>query len=292
MTLYPTPAVSLTQHPATLSEADISNDVDHEAIASTSIQRLLSLCADSLAHNAIWRDSCALTGTLRTFYGPRVITRVWDDSAKEHRPYYFAIVPGSSRIVRAGPKVSWVEATFSFEIKGDRPARCSGVVGLIPKSTLDKDNWKIWLLCTVLEQPVGFPDVDRLVPGPPTSNAADGGKHQAGEEHIASVNGGASVGDPDTISYLDCLVVGAGIGGLCMAGRLKTLELSCIIVEKHASVGDTWKYGRYDSVKLHTSKDYSQLPGLPPTFGPEEPYHITGRGLADGFQRYAGHFRD
>lgn len=257
--ILPTPAVSLTEHPATLPEADIAEDLDVREIVGHVLARLLELTEGQLASNAIWRDSLAFTGTFRTFFSPETVVKHWRVLAAEQRPCKLFAVPDSGRVARFGPKTSWVESDFIFETQGALPARCSGKIGLVPQD----GRWKIWLLCTVLEQPHGFPDVDHLVPGPDA---------------------------PLVSQCYDCIVIGAGIGGLCMAGRLKALRMSYLVIDKHESVGDVWVKDRYDSVKLHTSRCYNQLPGLPKTFRPEDPYLLSGQDLKQGFQRYVDTF--
>ena len=140
--------------------------------------------------------------------------------------------------------------------------------------------WKIWLLCTILERPDGFPDVDDLRP-PQHASMSNGALESAQEQ---------SNGAPNPPEYVDCAVIGAGVGGLTQAGRLQSLGLSYVVIEKHPSVGDTWIKDRYESVKLHTSKPYNQLPGNPPTFTKEDPYHLPAAAVADGFRRYAKTF--
>ncbi|KAK3668421.1 hypothetical protein LTR22_000713 [Elasticomyces elasticus] len=266
---FPTPAVSLTAHPASLPEAEISDGIDHVAVAESAIAQLARLDTDCLASNAIWRDTLALTGTLRTFFRPALISTVWTKLSQRHRPNNFELIAGSSRVARFGPKAAWVEARFSFELDGERAGRCSGILGVVPSLDVEgRTRWQIWLLCTILEQPLGFPDVDRLEPVPCSLADAPQGHSDQREPRD-----------------LDCVVVGAAMGGLCMAARLKALGLSYVVVDKHDDVGDTWVKDRYDSVKLHTSKAYSQMPGYPQTFGPDDPYHLTGKDLRSGFQR-------
>ncbi|KAK5716971.1 hypothetical protein LTR17_016188 [Elasticomyces elasticus] len=271
---FPTPAVSLTAHPATLPEAEISDAIDHVAVAKSAIALLARLDTDCLASNAIWRDTLALTGTLRTFFSPALISNVWTLLSQKHRPNKFELITGSSRVARFGPKAAWVEARFSFELEGERAGRCSGILGVVPSLDVEGRNpWQIWLLCTILEQPQGFLDVDRL-------ELVSSGPDQSTQEHTYEHES----------QDLDCVVVGAAMGGLCMAARLKVLGLSYVVVDRHNDVGDNWVKDRYDSVKLHTSKAYSQMPGYPQTFGPDDPYHLTGKDLRSGFQRFVKTF--
>lgn len=256
---FPTPAKSLSKHPATLPEVHIPDDTDSEAIATAVLPQLLDLKADSLTDNAIWRDTLALTGTFRTFHTPEKVAKAWRYLCKTSTIRDLAITAGTSQVLRFGPKACWLQASFSFTTDGACPSTCSGSLGLVPHG----DSWKIWLITTILERPLGFPDVDRLEAGPPESNNA---------------------------ALLDCIVVGAGMAGLALAGRLKAIGLSYTVMEQHAGIGDIWTQARYDSVKLHTSRDYNQLPGDPRSFRPEDPYHLSSHDVAMGFQRYVKTF--
>jgi len=82
----------------------------------------------------------------------------------------------------------------------------------------------------------------------------------------------------------DCVVVGAGMSGLCTAGYLKAAGIDAIIVERNASIGQNWT-DRYDSVSIHTSRSCGQLP-FKPTWGPEYPYHLGISHLNEGYQRF------
>lgn len=285
---FPTPAVSLTEHPATLPEADIPEDADPQNIAASAILHLSDLPLERLARNVIWRDSLALTGTLRTFFGPKLLSTVWHELSTKQKPLNFRIVPGSSRVVRLGPRAAWVEARFSFETRGKVPASCSGIIGVVPRTGPDSEEggWKIWLLSTILEQFDGFPDVDKLEPNHRLDTSGLNGPACL-DGHI---NGDASPNERRSSDYYDCVVVGAGIGGLCMAGRLKAMNLSYMVVEQKEAIGDTWRLERYASVKLHTSREYNQMPGTPRTFSSDDPYNLSGEDYANGFQRYVRTF--
>ena len=117
---YPSPVVSLTEHPASLPEADISDTVNHEKIATSGLELLSRLCETDLTDNAIWRDSLALTGTLRTFFRPGAVIEAWEELSSKKQPKNFAIIPNSSHVTRLGPKTSWIEARFSFDIHGEK----------------------------------------------------------------------------------------------------------------------------------------------------------------------------
>jgi hypothetical protein len=255
---YPSPVVSLTEHPATLPKVEIPDDIDQERVVTAILPSLLDLNVDALAENAIWRDQLALTGTFRTFYSPELVAKTWRHLCKQSTISNLAITAGTSQILRFGSN-AWLQASFTFTTSGGCPAKCSGTIGIIPHN----GTWKIWLFTTILEQPLGFPNVDKLEPGP--SNL-------------------------DTNSLLDCVVVGGASAGLSLAGRLKSLGLSYAVLEQHAEVGDIWTKHRYDSATLHTSREYNQLPGSPRPFRLEDPYYLSSHDLAAGFKRYVSTF--
>ena len=256
---FPTIPVSVTEHPATLPEADISDAIEKEVIASAALPALVDLEPAALTENAIWRDLMALSGTFRTIHSRDLVAKTWRHLSGRANITDLKVTPGTCTILRFGPKACWLQANFTFKTSGACPATCSGSLGLVPH----EGAWKIWLITTILEQPYGFPDVDDLRPGP------------------------VQVYHPDR---LDCVVVGGGVAGLGMAGRLKAIGLSYAVIDEHASVGDVWAKARYDSVKLHTSRDFNQMPGTPRTFGPEDPYYLNGQDIATGFQKYVKTF--
>ncbi|KAA6408835.1 MAG: dimethylaniline monooxygenase (N-oxide forming) [Lasallia pustulata] len=352
-----TPAASISTLPGSLPVAHVADDVDAAAVAAPFMMRLESLNADDMTHDALWRDSLALTGTFRTFYSAAVIQAAWKDRASRNHPVGFTLNPHSARIARHGPKTSWVEASFVFETQGPLPTKCSGFLSLVPDG---KGVWKIWVLCTILEQLKGYGNPDVLTPraevATGTSNgvigyvgsaaemangAANGvnrhpkpaadttsgpssgvnGYAVNGTSHgtangVASVNGhtkpaadttnghsrgvnghevnGTSHGTANGINghaepkHFDCVVVGAGQAGLSTAGRLKAMGVSCVVLDRNSRVGDNWML-RYDSVKLHTVRQFAHLPGET-TFGPEWPMFLTKKDLATGYQRYVDRF--
>jgi cation diffusion facilitator CzcD-associated flavoprotein CzcO len=59
----------------------------------------------------------------------------------------------------------------------------------------------------------------------------------------------------------DCIVVGAGPGGLAVSRELRRHHVPHIVLERGARVGHCWR-SAYDSLRLHTGKHLSALPGL------------------------------
>ncbi|MEU4221308.1 NAD(P)/FAD-dependent oxidoreductase [Actinoplanes sp. NPDC026623] len=58
------------------------------------------------------------------------------------------------------------------------------------------------------------------------------------------------------------MVVGAGAAGLAVAAQLKARGVDCVVVERGPGVATSWR-GRYDRLRLHTTRRLSGLPGFP-----------------------------
>ncbi|KAK5166750.1 hypothetical protein LTR04_000461 [Oleoguttula sp. CCFEE 6159] len=264
------PAFPIADLPGSLPQVNIL-EVDHAALASAAVKRLGSLNADHLADDAIWRDTFAFTGTLRTFYGPKCILAAWTELAKIHRPANFALIPNTSMIARYGPMTSWIEACFEFDTRGRHALKCSGIIRIVPDGG---GQWKTWNVSTILEGIDEFPDVDTLEPV-----AVKGTQNGINGHHEISAEAMNRMGSEMT--YFDCIVVGAGMSGLCMAGRLEALGVSYLVVDRNSTVGENWT-GRYESVKC-------QMP-----FGriwpSEDPYFLEGKDLARGFQNFVNRY--
>ncbi|KAK4985614.1 hypothetical protein LTR66_008117 [Elasticomyces elasticus] len=246
--LQRTPAFPIAELPGSLPQVNIP-EVDHAALASAAVKRLGSLDADHLADDAIWRDTLAFTGTLRTFYGPRRILAAWTELAEIHGPANFTLIPNTSMIARYGPITSWIEACFEFDTRGRHASSCSGIIRIVPDGG---GQWKTWNISTILEGIDRFPDVDTLEPVAvkSTQNGTNGHREIVAE----AKNGMKHNGMGSEMTYFDCIVVGAGMSGLCMAGRLEALDVSCLVVDRNSTIGGNWT-GRYESVKLHTCKE-------------------------------------
>ncbi|GAA3877885.1 NAD(P)/FAD-dependent oxidoreductase [Streptomyces sedi] len=57
-------------------------------------------------------------------------------------------------------------------------------------------------------------------------------------------------------------VIGAGPGGLATAAALARRGVRAVVVEKSPDVGASWR-GHYERLRLHTTRRWSSLPGLP-----------------------------
>lgn len=57
-------------------------------------------------------------------------------------------------------------------------------------------------------------------------------------------------------------IVGGGPGGLATAAALRRRGIHAVVLEKSPSVGASWR-AHYDRLRLHTTRRWSALPGLP-----------------------------
>ncbi|GAQ05930.1 hypothetical protein ALT_3251 [Aspergillus lentulus] len=246
-----------------LPSAIIPDDVDLASIASSFANSFARLSAPDFAEVAIWRDCFALTGTLRTFYSPWTVSEVYRNRCLARQAQSFCVQADEAHVVRISPSCSWINVPFRFETNASPAACCSGVLSLIPSG--ENGEYTIWMLQTLLDRFRGYPSVDTLDP-------------------TAQI---PSVGDSTT--DFDCLIVGAGHSGLNVAGRLKALGVSYLVIDKNPRVGDNWRL-RYDSAKLHTIRDYSHLP-FERNFAHVDHEFLTKDDLAEGFASWAEKYR-
>lgn len=212
---------SLTKFPVSLPFTPIQSDVDAESICNSFLPQLTTLTSSSLIASAVWRDIYALTGTLRTFIHPSSILTAWNEVTKLQQLSNFSLQPNSAQLIHAGP-ANWIQASFSFETV---KCICEAIIALVR----DEDGeWKIWVLRTILVELKGDDrfSIDFLEP-----ESSEEAQNQKAEEN-----------------HFDCIIVGAGQSGLSVAGRLKALGLSYVVLDKYLEVGDNWKM-RYDSCK-------------------------------------------
>jgi hypothetical protein len=245
--------------PGALPLTQVDPDVDHAAIAESCILKLNNFTPDIFTADAIWRDIYALTGIVRTFSGVGSISDAWTDLLPLHRPAAFKYMPGSSKIARLGKDHSWIAARFTFCTSGTPATRCSGQIGMVPTSD---GQWKVWMITSILEELDGFANPDYMT--------------AAGVSSVRQT--------PENGADYECIVVGAGFAGLCLAGRLKAMGVNYLVIEKNRNVGDNWT-NRYDSARFHTTKYYSDMP-FTPIFREGYDYFPSGEELARGYQNY------
>lgn len=228
--------------PGSLPKAKIPPNVDFEAAVSQVLELFPRLQKHHFTPDALWRDTYALTGTIRTFYFDSSVASTWASLSDSHGLLDATLVPGSVKVIKPEAGVEWIDCSFTF--KTLTPAtECSGILSLVPS---DDGQWRIWVLRTFLEQLSGHGNVDKLDP-------ANGGDEKNGNS-----------GTTENHHYhFGAVVIGGGQSGLSVGGRLKALGVSYVILEKNVQVGDAWKL-RYESARRKFSPSPIMLK-LPPS---------------------------
>ncbi|KAF2464232.1 FAD/NAD(P)-binding domain-containing protein [Lindgomyces ingoldianus] len=260
--------VPVSSLPGSLPSINMPLDTDPKLVASSIPLNLEGLNESNLAQEALWRDSFALTGTLRTLYSPACIIPVWREVCNRRSPTSFELKIQSANIVRIGELASWVDAPFTFKTASTPRTTCSGIFSLVPASS---GTWKIWVIRTILEQLDGENDVDKL-------RACE----QPFNRTMSTLNANCTANGEDNPSSFDVVIVGGGQAGLSVAGRMKALDISYVVMEKNQEVGDNWKL-RYGSARLHTIRQYSHLP-FNRTFPSHYQEWLTKDDLAQGYK--------
>ncbi|KAF2405184.1 FAD/NAD(P)-binding domain-containing protein [Trichodelitschia bisporula] len=260
-----TPAFPISKLPGALPTTSVPDGIDPLPVAEDCLSRLQDLDDTLISSQTIWRDLYALTGTVRTLHGAANVVPAWRKLWSDHQPVNHRITPGSVKIVRPpGPPTSWVEAKITFQTSGVPPLLCSGILRIVH----DSQTWKLWTMITMLQGIDGLGNVDECEP------VVD----WQVERPLTPFS------DSNGSNVHDCVVVGAGMSGLCVAGYLKALGVSAVVLEKNAYIGQNWT-DRYDSVRIHTSRAYGQLP-FARMWGPEYPYHLGINDLKEGYQKF------
>ena len=219
-----------------------------------------------------WRDALALSWTLQTVNGRDAILSELRLLADRAAPNKFAIDPDRAAprsVMRAG--TSCVEAIFKFETA---TGRGSGILRLIPDAG-DGNRLKAWTLLTALEELKGFEEP--LGVSRPRGNAYS--RDFRGPNWLDLRKASADYADRDPT----VLVIGGGQSGLCIAARLKQLNVDTLIVDREQRIGDNWRK-RYHALTLHNQVQVNHLPYM--LFPPSWPTYIPKDKLANWFEAY------
>ncbi|QPC69277.1 hypothetical protein HYE68_000029 [Fusarium pseudograminearum] len=112
---------------------------DMLSVATKTLQYFPQLEKHHFAADALWRDTYALTSTIRTFYYDDSVAAEWYILSNSHDLSRASIVPGSAKVISLGDGIAWVDCTFTSE-------------SLTPATNCPDGSWKIWVLRTILEQ--------------------------------------------------------------------------------------------------------------------------------------------
>jgi cation diffusion facilitator CzcD-associated flavoprotein CzcO len=222
--------------------------------------------------DSYWRDAVALSWTLQTINGRDAILKTLKAQAANEKPSGFVIAPGRAvprKVIRAG--TDCIEAIFNFET---RAGRGDGVLRLIPDAD-DGNRLKAWTLLTALEELKGFEE--QLGANRPRGNAYSRDFRGPNWLDLRKASNAYEDRDPTV------LVIGGGQSGLCIAARLKQLNVDTLIVDRMQRIGDNWRK-RYHALTLHNQVQVNHLPYM--LFPPNWPTYIPKDKLANWFESY------
>jgi cation diffusion facilitator CzcD-associated flavoprotein CzcO len=243
----------------------------------TQFERALATSDDTLLKTLFhpeshWRDVLALSWNIRTINGAEAIFSELKADAGRAKPAGFAIDPDRAaprRVTRAG--TSTIEAIFKFETAHGRG---NGVLRLIPDAG-DGTRLKAWTLLTALDELKGFEE--QLGTSRPRGEAYS--RDFRGPNWLDLRKAAAEYADHDPA----VLVIGGGQSGLCIAARLKQLQVDTLIVDRGLRIGDNWR-NRYHALTLHNQVQVNHLPYM--LFPPNWPTYIPKDKLANWFEAY------
>ncbi|KAG6809130.1 hypothetical protein H0H93_016092, partial [Arthromyces matolae] len=164
----------------------------------------------------------ALTWDFRTFSGLEKITQFLVDRLGSARPSAFAIRDDAYLgLQRPYPDLAWINLFFDFETS---VGIAFGIARLIPDAS---GEWKAHTVYTNLEDLKEFPE-------------------KVGKFRKQTPNHGKWIDDRKReVEFADkppvVLVIGGGQNGLEVAARLKALDVSTLLIEKNARIGDNWR---------------------------------------------------
>jgi cation diffusion facilitator CzcD-associated flavoprotein CzcO len=227
----------------------------------------------SLFHaDSYWRDVLALSWNMQTVTGADAILKELKAHAERAGPRGFAVDPdrrAPRKVMRAGTEA--IEAIFRFET---RVGRGSGILRLVPDAG-HGGALKAWTLLTELGELKGFEE--KVGTARPRGQAYS--RDFRGPNWLDLRKASAEYADRDPT----VLVVGGGQSGLCIAARLKHLNVDALIVDREQRIGDNWRK-RYHALTLHNQVQVNHLPYMP--FPPGWPTYIPKDKLANWFEAY------
>ena len=211
--------------------------------------------------DCFWRDLVAFSWNLTTEEGQSAINAMLLQRLEDVAPTDFRACGDALDL--DGTLEGW----FSFQT---RVAACRGHVRL-------RDG-KIWTLFTAMDSLHGHEEsLGERRPLGADHVIERGHLTWLEEQELVSANLGVNE-QPEVV------IVGAGQAGLSLGARLRSLQVSTLILEKYERPGDHWRQ-RYKTLCLHDPVHYCHFPYLP--FPEGWPKYTPKDQLADWMQAYA-----
>ncbi|KAH7878743.1 uncharacterized protein C8R40DRAFT_1091012 [Lentinula edodes] len=256
-----------------VSSISPSDHIDAKAIASDWFNQFATCLKDNdvegtlglFNNESYWRDILAFTWDFRTFIGTNNIKQFLKDRLSISQPKAFKLRDELLGVQQPYPDLIWISFMFDFEV-GDTGI-ASGIGRLVPQ--ID-GSWKANCIFTNLEDLKGFPEkVGSLRNLEPNHGLWEALRRRE-----------TAFEDKEPTA----LIIGGGQGGMEIAARLKMLDVSALVVEKNARIGDSWR-NRYKALCLHDPVWYDHMPYLP--FPPNWPAYSPAAKLAGWLEYYA-----
>lgn len=250
--------VNFDDMPGNLPQGCIPEGSDYGECADAAIAQLNNPTPDHFTSDAIWRDLLALTHTFRCFYSRDLVCSTLQNLVADKKITQFERTSSAPRF----SGFNWIDVDFTFSTQHqDLAGPAAGTVSCLQ---CPDGVWRIWMLRTWLECFDGHGHPDQAKTPPPPINEAIG---------------------QSTESPLGAIIIGGGQAGLSTAGRLQAVGVSYIVFEKTEHVGDVWR-SRYDTLKIHTPKEYGPLP-LGSRFPAEDLVMMPAKRMGDGHEAWA-----
>jgi putative flavoprotein involved in K+ transport len=237
---------------------------------------LASASADTLAAlfnpDCHWRDLLAFDWEIITHSGASNVSLALAKAAALHAPSNFQVNmqrQPAQWVKRAGQET--IEAFFSFNTQ---VGPCEGILRLSAQE--GQEALKGWTLMTSLLEIAGHEEMYKRK----VADDSAKGRSFLGANWLEKREKEARFEDEQPT----VLVIGAGQAGLSIAARLRQLDISCLVVDRNARVGDNWRH-RYRSLVLHNQRYVNHLPYMP--FPEVWPEFLPKDMVAGWFEYYA-----
>jgi cation diffusion facilitator CzcD-associated flavoprotein CzcO len=227
--------------------------------------------AAMLHADGYWRDLLTFGWEFKSLHGVDAV-RTWLEAVHPSAPAQNFRLEGEPAIGALGEHRRTLEFFFRFETK---LALSRGFVRLV--GALDApESLKAFTLLTTMQALKDFPE--------------SAGRNRRREDLRATANQAENWRDRRNAARAfkdqdpDVIVIGGGQAGLMMAARLTQLNVSTLVIEKAARIGDVWRK-RYHSLRLHNEICMNHFAYMP--FPDTWPVFIPKDQLADWLEFYA-----